>query len=174
MQEREAVLAVLATPVEQLAARGGKAVRAQWSQLEAWGIDLGGRGLLAELGIPQLEEDGFEVAIQPGNDPETEGENFRVYRLGFYFDFSVGLEAGSGKVLAISSGGDAREVYVNSSIGPFVDIAWHWFWARHELGRLWDDPRIFGLQEIFLRYISALDGPASENGSFWHEIVTGM
>jgi hypothetical protein len=91
---------------------------------------------------------------------------FRVYRLGFYFDFSVGLEARSGKVLTVSSSGDAREVYVNPSIGPFADIAWHWFWARRELGRLWDDPRVFGLQEIFFDTYRRSTGRRARMGHF--------
>jgi hypothetical protein len=171
MALREAVQEILATPTEQLVAQAESSARATEGQVEAWSVDSASRELLVRLGIPYMEEDGLEVSIQAEADPQIEYGDRSFYRLGVYYDHEIGIEAGNGEVWAVPLAGDSGEFYVNSSVETYVNVAWRYYWAGYEIGKLSDDFAQFDLLDVFMEYVSGIDVRAAADGAFWRKVI---
>ena len=118
-----------------------------------------------------MEEDGLEVNIQTEADPQIEYSDRSFYRLGIYYDHEIGVEVGGGEIWAIPLLNGLREFYVNSSIETYVNVAWRYYWAGYEIGKLSEDFAQFALLDMFVEYISSIDERAALEGTFWRDII---
>lgn len=110
--------------------------------------------------------------VQPGSAPTVTAGIKQLYGLGLLLNLEVGADPETGFVRGVSELAGTPDSFVNSSVTKFVEVAWRWYWAFHEIKQLRYDIEQYDLLRDFLAFVVKLDEAVEKaDESFWQGYV---